>query len=228
MKDRNNASQIAHTKWFKSGVAGARGNDPPWLRCAEKPSKINGLRIWAFWGIRFCNTFATRFPEKAFCNRWNSTEWLCGKGLFWSIYERVSFLCNEGKLALFCYAEKFFEKYFFFGTPLSKHNEGVLLRQGVPLRCSLKIEYTDHQVRYSDWWAIRHVREALSRAARIQCRKGEVAPLLAKTGLTIMILPYGAGGEPGRGETPMIRISSPLLSEIPDRGAEIKYCQKYD
>jgi hypothetical protein len=39
--------------------------------------------------------------------------------------------------------------------------------------------------------------------ARIQCRKYRVAPGMAMTGLRIMILLYGAGGEPGRGETPM-------------------------
>lgn len=33
-----------------------------------------------------------------------------------------------------------------------------------------------------------------------------------------MVLPYGAGGEPGRGETPMRRISCPPLSDFPDRG----------
>jgi len=46
---------------------------------------------------------------------------------------------------------------------------------------------------------------------------------------TTMVLPYGAGGEPGRGETPMRRISSPLLSDFPKadslaRGVENKYC----
>ncbi|MBO4355661.1 MAG: hypothetical protein J5850_02265 [Clostridia bacterium] len=44
---------------------------------------------------------------------------------------------------------------------------------------------------------------SLAKAARIQCRNGETATLRAMTGLTIMILLYGAGGEPGRGETPM-------------------------
>ena len=39
--------------------------------------------------------------------------------------------------------------------------------------------------------------------ARIQCCKYRVAPDMAMTGLRTMILPYGAGGEPGRGETPM-------------------------
>jgi len=45
----------------------------------------------------------------------------------------------------------------------------------------------------------------------------------------IMILLYGAGGEPGRGEIPMIQISSLFLSDFPKafcsaRGVENKYC----
>lgn len=39
--------------------------------------------------------------------------------------------------------------------------------------------------------------------ARIQCCKWQIASARAMTGLRIMILLYGAGGEPGRGETPM-------------------------
>ena len=41
---------------------------------------------------------------------------------------------------------------------------------------------------------------------------------MAMTVRMIMILLYGAGGEPGRGETPMIRISSPFLSDFPQQG----------
>ena len=40
---------------------------------------------------------------------------------------------------------------------------------------------------------------------------------MAMTVRMIMILPYGAGGEPGRGETPMIQISYLFLSDFPQR-----------
>ena len=42
-----------------------------------------------------------------------------------------------------------------------------------------------------------------------------VAPGMAMTVRMIMILLYGAGGEPGRGEKPMIQISSLFLSDFP-------------
>ena len=42
-----------------------------------------------------------------------------------------------------------------------------------------------------------------------------VAPDMAMTVRMIMILLYGAGGEPGRGEKPMIQISSLFLSDFP-------------
>ena len=38
---------------------------------------------------------------------------------------------------------------------------------------------------------------------------------MATTVRMIMILPYGAGGELGRGETPMIQISNLFLSDFP-------------
>ncbi len=38
---------------------------------------------------------------------------------------------------------------------------------------------------------------------------------MAMTVKMIMILLYGAGGEPGRGEIPMIQISSLFLSDYP-------------
>ena len=46
-----------------------------------------------------------------------------------------------------------------------------------------------------------------------------------------MILLYGAGGEPGRGEIPMIQISNLFLSDYPKafclaRGVENKYCHE--
>ena len=43
----------------------------------------------------------------------------------------------------------------------------------------------------------------------------QVAPDMAMTVRMIMILLYGAGGEPGRGEIPMIQISSLFLSDFP-------------
>ena len=43
----------------------------------------------------------------------------------------------------------------------------------------------------------------------------QVAPDMAMTVRMIMILPYGAGREPGRGETPMIQISNLFLSDFP-------------
>lgn len=43
---------------------------------------------------------------------------------------------------------------------------------------------------------------------------------MAMTVRKIMILLYGAGGEPGRGEIPMKWSSKPLLGEIPIRGNE--------
>ena len=46
--------------------------------------------------------------------------------------------------------------------------------------------------------------------ARIQCCKYRVAPDMVMTGLRTMILPYGAGGEPGRGETPRKRSSNTI------------------
>ena len=57
----------------------------------------------------------------------------------------------------------------------------------------------------------------------------QVAPDMAMTVRMIMILLYGAGGEPGRGEIPMIQISSLFLSDFPKafcsaRGVENKYC----
>ena len=39
---------------------------------------------------------------------------------------------------------------------------------------------------------------------------------MAMTVRRIMILLYGAGGEPGRGEMPMIQISSLFLSDFPE------------
>lgn len=42
---------------------------------------------------------------------------------------------------------------------------------------------------------------------------------MATTVRMIMILPYGAGGEPGRGETLMIQISNLFLSDFPQRFA---------
>ena len=43
---------------------------------------------------------------------------------------------------------------------------------------------------------------------------------MAMTVRMIMILPYGAGGDPGRGETPMmIQISNLFLSDFPQRFA---------
>ena len=42
---------------------------------------------------------------------------------------------------------------------------------------------------------------------------------MAMTVRMAMILPYGAGGEPGRGETPMIQISNLFLSDFPRRFA---------
>ena len=45
----------------------------------------------------------------------------------------------------------------------------------------------------------------------------QVAPDMAMTVRMIMILPYGAGREPGRGETPMIQISYLFLSDFPQR-----------
>ena len=52
---------------------------------------------------------------------------------------------------------------------------------------------------------------------------------MAMTVRMIMILPYGAGEEPGRGETPMIQISSLFLNDFPKaiclaRDIENKYC----
>ena len=43
----------------------------------------------------------------------------------------------------------------------------------------------------------------------------QVAPDMAMTVRMIMILLYGAGGVPGRGENPMIQISSLFLSDFP-------------
>mgnify|MGYP005858258987 FL=1 len=43
----------------------------------------------------------------------------------------------------------------------------------------------------------------------------QVAPDMAMTVRRIMILLYGAGGVPGRGEIPMIQISSLFLSDFP-------------
>ena len=43
----------------------------------------------------------------------------------------------------------------------------------------------------------------------------QVAPDMAMTVRMIMILLYGAGGVPGRGEIPMIQISSLFLSDFP-------------
>ena len=43
----------------------------------------------------------------------------------------------------------------------------------------------------------------------------QVAPDMAMTVRKIMILLYGAGGVPGRGEIPMIQISSLFLSDFP-------------
>ena len=43
----------------------------------------------------------------------------------------------------------------------------------------------------------------------------QVAPDMAMTVRMIMILLYGAGGEPGRGEIPMIQISNLFLSDFP-------------
>ncbi len=45
-----------------------------------------------------------------------------------------------------------------------------------------------------------------------------VAPYRAMTVRMIMILLYGAGGEPGRGETPMKQTSNLLLSDFPIQG----------
>ena len=52
---------------------------------------------------------------------------------------------------------------------------------------------------------------------------------MAMTVRMIMILPYGAGGKPDRGETPMIQISYLFLSDFPKaicsaRGVENEYC----
>ena len=52
---------------------------------------------------------------------------------------------------------------------------------------------------------------------------------MAMTVRMIMILLYGAGGVPGRGETPMIQISSLFLNDFPKticlaRDVENKYC----
>ena len=54
---------------------------------------------------------------------------------------------------------------------------------------------------------------------------------MAMTVKMIMILLYGAGGEPGRGEIPMIQISNLFLSDYPKafclaRGVENKYCHE--
>ena len=43
----------------------------------------------------------------------------------------------------------------------------------------------------------------------------QVAPDMVMTVRMIMILLYGAGGVPGRGEIPMIQISSLFLSDFP-------------
>ena len=43
----------------------------------------------------------------------------------------------------------------------------------------------------------------------------QVAPDMAMTVRMIMILLYGAGGEPGRGEIPMIQMSCLFLSDFP-------------
>ena len=43
----------------------------------------------------------------------------------------------------------------------------------------------------------------------------QAAPDMAMTVRMIMILLYGAGGEPGRGENPMIQMSSLFLSDFP-------------
>ena len=44
-----------------------------------------------------------------------------------------------------------------------------------------------------------------------------IATDMAMTVRMIMILPYGAGGKPDRGETPMIQISYLFLSDFPQR-----------
>ena len=51
--------------------------------------------------------------------------------------------------------------------------------------------------------------ETCDDAARTPDLKLGLLPSLATTVRMIMILPYGAGGEPGRGEIPMIRCSTP-------------------
>ena len=51
--------------------------------------------------------------------------------------------------------------------------------------------------------------------ARIQCRNPEAVLPGAMTGPGTMILLYGAGGEPGRGEIPMSADNSQAADDFP-------------
>ena len=67
------------------------------------------------------------------------------------------------------------------------------------------------------------------RTARTPGISNRLPPVTAMTVRKIMILLYGTGGVPGRGEIPMIQISSLFLSDFPwaycsARGAQNKYC----
>ena len=75
-EDRFRMKKSAPRRMMKSAPKHA------WLTNARKPFIFKGLRDCYIFPIRFCNTFATRFPEKVFCNRWNSTGWLWGNATF--------------------------------------------------------------------------------------------------------------------------------------------------
>jgi len=60
----------------------------------------------------------------------------------------------------------------------------------------------------------------LERRALRQCRNRRAVPSGAMTGPGIMILLYGAGRDPGGGESPMSAANRQAADDFPDAGAK--------
>ena len=113
---------------------------------------------------------------------------------------------------------------FFFANRLPKRPLPVGISEGVtspprrkPLHCSLKIEYQIFKyvtcIDELRWW-VRHDLGLSERAINLR-HKCRTATDTAMTYTTIMILLYGAAGEPGRGESPMKPLRWRLLEDFP-------------
>ena len=133
-------------------------------------------------------------------SRWNRRLFLCSKKFFYFFSEKRRFWV--------CILPPFVQ--------ISERTNPDFKSE--PFTCSLKIEYTGHWDFNSDDFShlSRYAKTlCLQRTSENSCYEYWIAPDMAMTVRRIMILPYGAGGVPGRGEIPMKRNSYSLLSDLP-------------